>query len=90
MFNLLISDARGRYIPMKFIDGFAIDYKQDSTAGHGLFLDEMLGIEVVQKDDGTILGDGAAIIVLGKNDYSTHHTLEVYVRFTRQIKLMAK
>lgn len=28
----------GRYIPMEFIRGFSIDFQQDSTGGHGVYL----------------------------------------------------
>ena len=54
---------------MKFIDGFAIDYKQDSTAGHGLWL-RNVGIEVVN-DDGDTWRWGSYNRAR-QNDYSTH------------------
>ena len=59
----------GRYIPMKFIQGFSIDFKQDSTAGHGLYL-KNAGIEF-QKEDGTIQRWGS-YNRSRQNDYNTH------------------
>jgi len=59
----------GRYIPMRFIQGFAIDFKQDSTAGHGLFL-KNVGIEF-QKEDGTVLRWGSNDRSR-QGDYETH------------------
>ena len=59
----------GRYIPMKFVQGFSIDFKQDSTAGHGLFLMNA-GIEF-EKEDGTILRWGSNDRSR-QGDYETH------------------
>jgi len=59
----------GRYIPMKFITGFSIDFKQDSTAGHGIYLINA-GIEFV-KEDGTIQRWGSNDRSR-QGDYDTH------------------
>jgi len=59
----------GRFIPMKFIQGFSIDFKQDSTAGHGLFL-KNAGIEF-ETEDGTILRWGSNDRSR-QGDYNTH------------------
>ena len=61
------SDAR--WPLMKFIDGFAINYKQDSTAGHGLWL-RNVGIEVVN-DDGDTWRWGSNNRAR-QNDFTTH------------------
>ena len=53
----------------KFIQGFAIDFKQDSTAGHGLFLMNA-GIEFV-KEDGTVQRWGS-YDRSRQGDYATH------------------
>ena len=46
-----------RFIPMKFVYGFSIDFQQDNTSGHSLFL-KNAGIEFVT-EDGTYLRWGS-------------------------------
>ncbi len=72
----------GKWIPMEFVYGFSIDFQQDSTAGHGLYL-RNAGIECVN-NSGTYIRWGSADRSR-QGDYNKHTATYQFTSSERQL-----